>query len=167
MHGLAGATVKHLGLGSAETWHGGPDLRVSGCEVVNINENLEQDVFNSESDDEILPSSQSASCTDRSYRSPSPGTTVNVEGKIQINLRGHLSQLVPTCVVSSFTKSKKHPHLNPLVPTLLVNKTAFRVCMYDCENDVLLLSEPKLFTSPKGGISRTALLILWLVINHR
>ena len=42
VHGLPGATVKKLGLGSAETWHGGPTLRGSGCEVVNIKENLEQ-----------------------------------------------------------------------------------------------------------------------------
>lgn len=115
---------------------------------------------------EGIPSSQSASHTDSSYRSPSSGTTVNIEEKIKMNLRKNLSQLVTTCVVSSFTESNVHPHLNPLVPTLLVNKEAFRICMYDCENDVLLLSEPKSFTT-KGGISRTANLILWLVANHR
>ena len=42
VHGLPGTNVKKLGLGSAETWHGGPTLRGSGCEVVNIKENLEQ-----------------------------------------------------------------------------------------------------------------------------
>ena len=108
MHGLAGATVKKLGLGSVETWHGGPALRGSCCEGVNINENLEQDVFNSESAAELRPSSQSASCTERRYRSPSPGTTVHVQGKIQSKLRGPLSQLVTTCVLSSFTAGR-HP----------------------------------------------------------
>ena len=62
---------------------------------------------NSERAAEIRPSSQSASCTERRYRAPSPGTTVHVEGKFQSKLRGPLSQLVTTCVVSSFTAGRQ------------------------------------------------------------
>lgn len=96
-----------------------------------------------------------------------PGET-HAEGKIAINLKDHVSQLVTTCVTTSFIEHNLNSNLNPAVPTILFNKNSFRICIYDCKEDVLLISEPRLLTGSKyHRLSKSACLILWIVAHHR
>ena len=85
-----------------------------------------------------------------------PEQPVNLEGS-----KRHFEQLVATCVVNSFTEA----NLNPGIPTILFNRSNYRICLYNCENDVLLLSEPKNLTT-RGCFSRTGVLLLWLTASQ-
>ena len=141
-------TITDLGVGDVHTWHGSTEVRVKGCPAIVTLEGLGGGyVENSdgETDDVDLP--------------------VNFEGKIRFS-REHIRQLVATCVVNSFTEANLNPELNPVIPTILFNRNSYRICLYNCENDVLLLSEPKNLTT-RGGLSRTGALLLWLTVNHR
>ena len=90
------------------------------------------------------------------------GATSTVEVKLKFSTE-NLGQVVATCVVSSFTETKLHPDKQALVPTILIDLNKFRVCLYDFR---LLISTPKLL-STKNILSRSAMLFLWLTINHR
>ena len=92
---------------------------------------------------------------------------MNVEAKKKSNLDQHFGQLAATCVVSSFTEHKLHPTKNTMIPTVLIDKTMLRVCMYDCKSDVLLVSKPRLLSHKNTRLSTTALLFMWIVLNHR
>ena len=96
------------------TWHGTPDVRVRGAEVVveYVDEGDEIDLI--DSDGRIN------------------GATSNIEAKILYNT-ANLPQVISICVVSYFTKAKLHPDKQPLVPTVLIDQHKFRVCLYDCE----------------------------------
>ena len=61
------------------------------------------------------------------------------EAKVKVT-SAHLSQAVATAIVHSFTQNKRHPKLNPMVPTVLINGSVFRIVLYDCCKDVLLVS---------------------------
>ena len=95
-----------------------------------------------------------------------PSHDISLEGKLRIVDRANLPQLVSTCVVNSFTEARLNPKLNPVVPTILFDRFTFMICLYDCLNDILLISDPRPLTT-KHGISRTAMLLLWLTVNHR
>ena len=73
---------------------------------------------------------------------------------------------VGTCVVASFTAKARHPEQKALVPTVLIDEKQLRVCLYDCEKDILLISTRKPLAT-KGELSRSGMALLWLVINHR
>ena len=135
-----------LGLGSTETWHGTPDLRVRG---VVFCENGEKEVSDSESEDEEDKSSVSS----------------DFEGKIKFRA-SNLPQVVATCVVSSFTESSRHPDKSPLIPTVFIDRLSYLVCLYDCESDVLLISNKKSLCT-KGHLSQSGIALLWVVLNHR
>lgn len=139
-----------LGLGSLETWHGTPDARLRGTEVVwrkglDDSSAFVEEVF---SDDE-----------------ESDGTSTPVEGKVAFK-DINLPQAIATCVVSSFTAKGRHPEQKAFVPTLLIDEKQFRVCLYDADNDVLLISTTKPLAT-KGMLSRSGMAFLWMVINHR
>ncbi len=148
-----GAAGLKIGLGSWKTWHGTPDTRVRGAEVVG------RKVTHDEEDDDVEEddSDGESAGTD--------GATITVEAKLKFSAE-NLGQVVSTCVVSSFTENKLHPDKQALVPTILIDLNQFRVCLYDCRLDVLLISTPKLL-STKNRLSRSAMLFLWLTINHR
>ena len=141
-------TVTDLGVGGVNTWHGSTEVRVKGCPAIVTLEGLGEG-YEENSDGETDDVEQS----------------VSFEGKIQTSQR-HIGQLVATCVVNSFTEANLNPGLNPVTPTILFNRSSYRICLYDCNNDVLLLSEPKNLTT-RGGLSRTGALLLWLTVNHR
>lgn len=96
----------------------------------------------------------------------SPSHDVSVKGKLKIVDCANFLQFVSTTVVNSFTEARLHPELNPVVPTILFDQFAFKICPSDCLNDILLTSDPRPLTI-KQGISRTAILLLWLTVNHR
>ncbi len=64
--------------------------------------------------------------------------------------------------------------LNPMVPTILINGISFRIILYDCEKDVLLVSntvyyreENEITQLGKKKKKKLGTLLLWLIINHR
>lgn len=170
---LNGAEVKLIGIGDKSGWYGTPDFRVRCCNFVRTDLNLiEEDQENSENSEseEDRPSYTHISASSAGGSSSEierPLTThIYWEGKQEINFREQIGQLVATAVVCSFTEHKLDASKNPAVPTIWINKAAFRICLYDCVNDVLLLSEAKSLTT-NGTISRTAMFILWLLVHHR
>ena len=50
------------------------------------------------------------------------------------------NQLIATNIVASFTENGLNPVLNPLVPSIMMSAHRVLVSLYDCVNDVLLLS---------------------------
>ena len=134
--------VDDIGLGSVHTWHGTPDARVRGTDVVwrraSENKIVVEDVVSEEEG--------------------SDGATTEVEGKV-LATEVNLVQAIATCVVASFTAKSRHPEKQTLVPIILIDKTQFCVCLYAFENDILPLHT-------KGGLSRSGMALLWLVINH-
>lgn len=181
--------VENLGVGSDRTWHGSMEVCIQDCSVINIAEDISNSLYyDSEEDthseankvrsshfDESFfldANEQSTSHLDANEDSTShldyqPYET-HAEGKIEIKFRDHISQLVTTCVTTSFTEHNINSNLNPAVPTILFNKNSFRICIYDCKEDVLLISEPRLLTGSKYfRLSKSACLILWIVVHHR
>ena len=160
---LTSCTVKSLGIGSVNTWHGQSELRIQGCDAISTPYclNDEDEVY-----DEVYEGYEDEDEGDEDEDEVDEARLPHVNGKLKIKERRHLAQLVATCVVNSFLERNLHPDVNPMVPTILFNRTAFLICLFDCKNDVLLISDPKLL-STRGGISRTAVLLLWLVVNHR
>jgi len=153
----AGLKALPIGCGSFQTWHGSPDARVRGTEVVYNN------ITGDETEELCFDTNVEENCDSDS----SNGRTITVEAKMKCN-KHNLPQLVSTCVVSSFTEKKLHSNLPSIVPSILIDLTSFRVCFYDCNCDLLLISEPKLLTSDKKrALSRSGTLLLWLTINHR
>lgn len=151
-------TTSVLGLGSIKTWHGTPDVQVRGVAMCHGIVD-EEEVCGGDKED----SDSDSTMTDGTVTSDS--TAVHIEGKIRYK-SFNLPQAVGTCVVSSFTEKTNHPDKSPLIPTVLIDKTSFRVCLYDCERDVLLISNAKSLCN-KGRMSRTGVTLLWVVLNHR
>ena len=117
-----------------------------------------------DTDENELDSEGESACADSSE---TDGATSTVEGKIKFTEEDP-GQVVATCVVASFTEQKLHPNLQTLVPTILIDVNRCCVCLYDCRLDVLLISAPKAVAkATKDGLSRSAMLFLWLTINHR
>lgn len=181
---VRGATSRHMGIGNRAVWYGSADFRVDTCNFVPTCLKLTEEGHEDYSDDEEVEKSQSTTAAlagEFSCRKEGNESSMNenssdeellssastlFEGKPKINFREHIGQLVATAVVSSFTEHNLNPSMNPVVPTIWINRNAFRICLYDCVNDVLLLSQPKSLTT-KGTISRTAMLIMWLIVHHR
>ena len=92
-----------LGLGSVNTWHGTPDARLRGMEVV----------WRKDSGEEIVSDNEGSVQSD--------GTSTEVEGKV-LSKEVNLPQAVGTCVVASFTSKTRHPERKVLVPTVLIDE---------------------------------------------
>ena len=43
-------------------------------------------------------------------------------------------------VISSFTEHNLHQNLNPMVPSVLINSSMIQICIYDCVDDILLIT---------------------------
>ncbi len=44
-----------------------------------------------------------------------------------------MPQVIATSIVSSFTEHNCHLAMNPMVPTILIDREKFRVILYDCK----------------------------------
>ena len=135
-----------IGFGSQKTWYGTPDLRIHGCVCVSTS-GVDKDEGESESDESDDSSDASLS-------------SISIEGKLK-------SQLVATAVTYSFTMASIQPTLNTLMPTILLNRVLFKICLYDCKTDLLLISGPKRLVTTRGCLSKSGVLLLWLCVNHR
>ena len=146
---VTGVECEDIGIGSVTTWHGSPDGRVrGGASFVWGEKDADED--EDESDDDSVHSD---------------GRTTTLEAKFSIRW-SHLAQVVGTCVVASFTERNLHPEKRALVPTILIGDKYFRVCLYDCEKDILIISSRKSL-STKEHLSQSAMVLLWAVLNHR
>ena len=164
--------VKCIGLGSKDTWHGTPDGRMRGDTDHNIYYCVldKKESMTKESDGK---SSEAKSSGGES----SDGSSVNIECKpfatILSNVsnvfflgkraspmkKDTLSQLVKMTVVASFTQRKRHKDSPTAVPGVLVCPDSYVVCIYDSEEDILLVSEELTY--------KDNLYFLWLIINYR
>lgn len=84
----------------------------------------------------------------------------------KLKVKGHLPQAVATAIVHSFTQNRRHPELNPMVPTVLINGGVFRIILYDCCKDLLLVSRAVKYREG-NKITNLGTLVLWIIINHR
>ena len=134
-------TCGAIRLGTPKTWHGTPDGRVRAGGV---------NLLCSKTDEGDAGSDEE-----------SDGMTT----KIKIKL-ANLPQLVAMNVVSAFIEHSLHPGLNPMVPSILIGKNRFRVSLYHCEKDILLLSG-EVSLSTGSFLSQSAVVLLWAVLNHR
>ena len=139
---VTGLKAAYIGLGTVKTWHGTPDARVRGSHLVF------QEVENGESEES---EESDAELSDGAIR--------------RFSLK-NFPQMIATCVVSSFTENGLHPDLPAIIPTILIDAHQFQVCLYDCQTDVLLISEP-VGLATSGHLSHRGMFVLWLVINHR
>ena len=81
-----------------------------------------------------------------------------------------IRQLTATCVVAAFTETNKHQHLASAIPSLMITPTRGIICVYDPEDDILLISETFKWVDDDNGSPRLiheGLLLLWMVINYR
>lgn len=120
--GTEGLRACNIGCRSFLTWHGSPDARVRGTEVIYTtteeNTTYTMDPAHNSDDSNI-----------------SNGLTTVVEAKLQWN-KVDMPQLVSTCVVSSFTKNNLHSDCPSIVPAILIDVNRLIVCLYDCTDDV-------------------------------
>ena len=171
---LPGAKAQDIGLGTVDTWHGMPDTRIGCCCIVSTSESLHsetEDNFDSESLNEPpVPAGQDPSSAIEQESSlvlptESPSSAASVEGELSMK-PCHTSQFVALSVTSSFTQHNIEPKENSLVPTIMINSNGFKVCLYDCEHDILLISEVKNIAQ-QGHLSPSGILMLWIVVHHR
>ena len=148
--------VEPIGFGSQKTWYGTPDLRIHSCVCVSTSgvDKDEGESDSDESDGDELDGDELDDSSDASLSS------ISIEGNVK-------SQLVATAVTYSFTMASIQPTLNTIVPTILLNRVSFQVCLYDCETDLVLISGPKRLVTTRGCLSKSGVLLLWLCINHR
>lgn len=136
-------TCGAIGLGTLETWHGTPDGRVREGEV---------HLLCSKTDEGDAGSDEESN-------------GIGFKGKISIS-KADLPRVVAMSVVSAFTEHNLHPDMSAMVPCILFGKNQFRVCLYHCERDILLLSS-EILLSTRSHLSQSAMALLWAVLNHR
>ena len=188
-HDVPGASAADIGLGLRDGWYGNPDCRVHTLNFVptalpvggghgsSTDSDPEDDTKGHGSDTHSDPEDDTKGHGSDTHSDPEDDTNLPkaivcshtyFKGKYAIDFRVHISQLVATAVVASFTLFNQEvgngdPNPNPAVPTIWINKFQFRI--YDCEHDILL-SEPKSLAT-NGRLSRTGMLLLWLMVYHR
>lgn len=75
-------------------------------------------------------------------------------------------QIISQTIVFSFLQKRMNPSGNSLIPTIGISNSELVVYFYDYEKDVLLQSHGISFRN--RGISQvTAVLVVWLVVNHK
>ena len=126
------------------TWHGYPDARVR--------------IYNT--DVPVLA---------HELGNKSPGDSIVVEAKV-MEKSLNLVQLVATTVLAAFVEKNVHDELPPIIPTILITPESAKVCIYDVENDYLLISEWFTWTERVGDVhafNKTGMLLFWMILNHR
>ena len=137
-------TCGPLGIGSRNLWWGEPDACVRPL-------------------DKTDPTAVVATCLPDADETD--GESSQIEAKTELHT-AQLPQAVAIAVVHAFTQHSRHPESNPMVPTVLINGTVFKIILYDCQNDVLLVSS-KVRYNEGGKMTPLGSLVLWLTINHR
>ena len=144
--------TSNLGMGHLGAWHGTIDTRVMGSIVI-----CQGDVMHEDEEDGVYE--------DEVFFDMIEESTTNLEGKISYGW-ANLPQAIAISVVSSFTIKGLSDSSCVFVPTILIDKKSFKIILYDCERDVLLLSNA-VPLGLGGHLSQTAMATLWAVFNHR
>ena len=101
-----------IGIGSVKTWHGTPDGCVrGGIPLVWGEADSSVEAEDDESDRDSVD-------TD--------GRTTTLEAKV-VPRMSDLAQVVGACMTASFTELNLYPRKLPMVPTVLIGETSFRV----------------------------------------
>lgn len=157
LHKLAGA-CSHLGIGSKQTWYGEPDMAIEGVYVLSTS----HEDYDEEEEEEYKEPEHSEQQKQKKEQKYEDNVPLFLECK-KVEPKNDTSKLVATSVLCSFMH---HSENDALIPTILVNKSYIRICMYNANNDILLIST-SIPLSNKKGISTTAVLLIWLVVHHR
>lgn len=131
-----------LGMGHQSTWHGSIDSRVKGGIVVCHGEGENCEGEKSDAEDSASDAEEIGART------------------------ANLSQVVAINVVSSFTEKANHRLLSGFIPTVVLYKDSFRITLFDCTKDILLISNKKSFVT-RDHLSQSGIALLWAVFNHR
>lgn len=139
MTGMFGDTS----IGNKTVWHGNVDIIVNDEVIAEVTEDI---------------------CI-------SPGGKSPVDVKLKTSSLSRNTQIIAQTIVFSFLKKKRHPERsNFLTPCIGVTGSDLVIYFYDSEHDILLESNAiPLFTpdSVTGGINLTAVVVTWLVVNHK
>ena len=160
-----GIKCKALGMGSQNTLHGTPDMRVWGEHVGNETDVIvcsgkeTAPAWDEERDvDPALDDEQNVD------ESRSDGTSTSIECKWKNNLKGNLSQVVATCVTAAFTQRTRHKV--SAVPVILISPEKFQVIIYDCVSDLLLTTD-EIPLVENNTLIPSSIYLLYVVVNHR
>ncbi len=156
----AGYATGEIGLGTFHTWHGTPDMRLVGLTEANISvlvSPLEPPEELEEPSEELEEPSEDDE--------PAVPVPVEVKTNLRASSKSVLSQLVALTVTSSFT----YYNLRGVDVTLalLMCCKRVRICMYDCTNDLLSLSDEISLLSSDGTTSLHGVLMIWISIYFR
>ena len=79
------------------------------------------------------------------------------------------NQLIGQTIMFSYTQKKRHPDFNAAVPGIAIDAKRFRIVIYDCDKDCLILSkEPIQYRKNKNKFYDVAgIVLLWAVLHHR
>lgn len=126
-------------LGSKDTFHGAPDMRVQSCNII------------------WTPADLDDSCL----------TSYDLDGDDEdaISVQSMYERLVVASIVCSFTYSED---VLSMKATVLLGVNSFKVCLFDSVNDVLLISQSvKFYRADKNALSRSGALLLWIIMHDR
>ncbi len=130
-----------IGIGSRAAWYGTPDARVRANDGMVI---IDWQTPDDESGESIL-----------------------VEGKLgKAKMRNEvIGQVVATVITHSFTEHCNHPTLNAMTPMILLDENHIVILLYDCEQDVLLLSKKIPYFDENKKLMDVGVVVAWLAIS--
>ncbi len=143
---LAGHAIDNIGIGSMNTWHGSPDMRL----VAATSNDLHVDVLVSSEGDE---------------EDEDNFTDVEVKKDFHHSAYRAKSKLVGITVTNSFTNLNLHKV--ECTVSLLMCHRRVQLCLYDCVNDVLSLSEECALVTPDGKTSYRGVLLVWIALQFQ
>ena len=151
-------TLCPLGLGTADTWHGSPDMRLFPLKTEQTDKEQTDIVVQEEGEvDEE---------EEEEKKEDEIGDDINVEGKRDAGIRSKkvMAQLVATTVTTAFTNCQVFN--KPLSAVLLLCKRNATVCMYECQRDILFMSE-SIPLCIEQTLTRKGVLLVWSVLHLR
>ncbi len=153
----AGLSGGPIGIGLVDTWHGTPDMRLISepgeyIEALVKEDDVELDGSEVEEDPD----------PDSDFRFP---TEVPGHVAVNKNIRIELSQLVGMTVVSSFTNANLNR--GHVTAALLLCCKKVQLCIYDCVNDVLSLSDEVPLVNQDGSTSHHGAILIWIALHFR
>lgn len=139
-----------LGIGTQHTWHGYPDARVRAF-------NTDTNVLMANDDPDDSGSSPTSTLGDNCI----------VEGKAS-EKEFNEAQLIGTTVISSFIEHNLHKDLNSLVPVIVLGAPKGQICLYDCQQDLLLLSDVFTWVTNKTNpvVVNAGIMLIWMTVHH-
>lgn len=90
--------------------------------------------------------------------------SIIIEGK-RSPVTFNVHQLIATTIVASFTEMNLHLDQNLLIPVIMICVPQAKICFYDCENDLLIMSETFNWVD-HGKLRKLHILLVWLAIYH-